>query len=210
MKQLMRRDACLPIYRQKKLNSQSTYRLPCCVLVLLSCVCLSSVALGDQNDARLPALFDTLQGATNPLEASQTEQEIWRIWHTSPNDQAHTMMLQARAALDSGDPEAAIKNLNTLVNTNPDFAEAWNQRAIVRYLTGDYQGSLSDVKRTVALEPNHFGAYSGMGQCLIQLEQPEAALDAFQTALDIHPWLANIRQQIDFLRAYVNARKKPI
>ncbi|MEM7467401.1 MAG: tetratricopeptide repeat protein [Pseudomonadota bacterium] len=167
-------------------------------------------ASADQNDPRLPTLFETLQSAENPLEASTTEQEIWRIWHTSPSDEAHSTMVDARKALDNGDPATAISKLNKLVQENPDFAEAWNQRAIVLYLTGDFEGSLNDVNRTVALEPNHFGAYSGMGQCYIRLDEPERALEAFETALEIHPWLGNVRQQIQMLRAYVNTKKTPI
>ena len=177
-------------------------------LVLLTL--LLTPVMADQNDPRLNTLFETLQSAPNPLIASKTEQEIWRVWHSSPNDEAHTMMVAARRALDEGDFDRAIETLNALIQSNPDFAEAWNQRAIVRYLGGDFEGSLRDVNRTVALEPNHFGAYSGMGQCYIRLDQPERALEAFETALDIHPWLANVRQQIDMLRAYVNANKTPI
>ena len=121
---------------------------------------VSNFAVADQNDPRLPALFETLQTASNPLEASSTEQEIWRIWHTSPNDEALAIMQEARTALDLGDAETAISKLNVLIQKNPEFAEAWNQRAIVLYMTGDFEGSLRDVNRTVALEPNHFGAYS--------------------------------------------------
>ena len=186
-------------------------KLALCSTLLIGFVIVKSLpVVADQNDPRLPALFEALQSASNPLTASRTEQEIWRIWHDSPNDEAHATMVAARQALDQGDTAGAIDQLNELVQRNPDFAEAWNQRAIVLYVIGDFEGSLRDVNRTVALEPNHFGAYSGMGQCYIRLDQPEQALEAFETALDIHPWLANIRQQIDMLRAYVNSRKTPI
>ncbi|MGR8949382.1 MAG: tetratricopeptide repeat protein [Gammaproteobacteria bacterium] len=184
-------------------------RLPMAIVILVSSLA-GSLAGADQHDSRLPALFEALQVASNPMAASSTEQEIWRIWHTSPNDEALAIMQDARRALDIGDAETAIAKLNVLIQKNPDFAEAWNQRAIVLYMTGDFEGSLRDVNRTVALEPNHFGAYSGMGQCLIRLDQPEAALEAFETALEIHPWLGNIKQQIDMLRAYVNSRNTPI
>ena len=186
-------------------------KLALCSTLLIGFVIVKSLpVVADQNDPRLPALFEALQTASNPLTASRTEQEIWRIWHDSPNDEAHATMVAARQALDQGDTAGAIDQLNELVQRNPDFAEAWNQRAIVLYVIGDFEGSLRDVNRTVALEPNHFGAYSGMGQCYIRLDQPEQALEAFETALDIHPWLANIRQQIDMLRAYVNSRNTPI
>lgn len=155
-------------------------------------------------------LFDTLEQAQNPAVAARTEQEIWRIWHTSPTDDALNIMTEARRALDMGDFKTSIKKLNELVQKYPEYAEAWNQRAIVLYVTEDFEGSLRDVNRAIALEPRHFGAYSGMGQCYIRLDQPEQALEAFEAALEIHPWLSNVKQQMDMLRAYVNSKNTPI
>lgn len=170
----------------------------------------TTTTLADQNDPRLPMLFDTLESAQNPGIAARTEQEIWRIWHTSPTDDALNIMTEARRALDIGDFKSSIKKLNELVQKYPEYAEAWNQRAIVLYVTEDFEGSLRDVNRAIALEPRHFGAYSGMGQCYLRLDQPERALEAFQTALEIHPWLSNVKQQMDMLRAYVNSKNTPI
>lgn len=166
--------------------------------------------IADQNDPRLPMLFDTLEQVQNPAVAARTEQEIWRIWHTSPTDDALNIMTEARHALDMGDFKTSIKKLNELVQKYPEYAEAWNQRAIVLYVTEDFEGSLRDVNRAIALEPRHFGAYSGMGQCYIRLDQPEQALEAFEAALEIHPWLSNVKQQMDMLRAYVNSKNTPI
>lgn len=179
-------------------------------LTMLVITLLSSTLSADQNDPRLPALFETLEGATNPAIAATTEQEIWRIWHTSPSDDALAIMTDARRALDTGDFDTAMLKLNALVSQYPDYAEAWNQRAIVLYLAEDFEGSLRDVRRAIALEPRHFGAYSGMGQCYIRLDQPELALEAFEAALEIHPWLSNVKQQMDMLRAYVNSKNTPI
>jgi len=178
-------------------------------IAMLLCLQMGNTC-ADQNDARLPSLFETLEQAQNPAIASRTEQEIWRIWHTSPSDDALAIMSDARRALDTGKFENAIEKLNELVANYPDYAQAWNQRAIVLYVTEDFEGSLRDVTRAVALEPRHFGAYSGMGQCYMRLEQPERALEAFQAALEIHPWLSNVKQQMDMLRAYVNSRNTPI
>merc|ERR1712113_1175727 len=59
--------------------------------------------------------------------------------------------------------------LDDLISLDPEWAEAWNRRATWRYLTGDYGGSLSDIKKTLALEPRHFGAISGRGLVLAKL-----------------------------------------
>ena len=106
--------------------------------------------------------------------------------------------------------DSAVTLLDDLVDYAPDFAEAWNQRAIVLYLAEDYTGSLRDIEQTLALEPRHFGALSGRGQVYLRLDEPELALQAFESALDHNPWMANIRGQMEMIRAYLNGRQKPI
>ena len=56
--------------------------------------------------------------------------------------------------------------LDKLIVLQPDWAEAWNKRATVRYLMDDEQGSMADIARVLVLEPRHFGALSGMGMIL--------------------------------------------
>ena len=91
---------------------------------------VSNFAVADQNDPRLPALFETLQTASNPLEASSTEQEIWRIWHTSPNDEALAIM-RAQA---SRDDRLKIAD-DVIVNEgNPDALDAEIDILHQRYL----------------------------------------------------------------------------
>merc|ERR1712151_331071 len=63
------------------------------------------------------------------------------------------------------------------VEADSEWAEAWNRRATLRYLMGQYQGSLDDIADTLKREPRHFGALSGRGLVLNALGRPaEAAL----------------------------------
>ena len=175
----------------------------------------ASLALGpncaaDQSDPKLDSLFVQLREAAGPAAAKRAEREIWSIWHKTPDDKSLEIMREARTALDANDLDAAIKFLDQLVEYAPDFAEAWNQRAIALFLAEDYEAALRDIARTLALEPRHFGALSGRGQIYLRLEDPERALQAFESALELNPWLANIRSQMEMTRAYLNARQKPI
>ena len=164
----------------------------------------------DQSDPRLGELFMELREASNPAVAQRAESEIWAIWHETPDEKSMAIMRNARMALDNSDFGSAISLLDRLVDYSPDFAEAWNQRAIVLYLAEDYAGSLRDIEQTLALEPRHFGALSGRGQVYLRLDEPELALRAFESALDRNPWMANIRSQVEMTKAYLNARQKPI
>jgi len=164
----------------------------------------------DQNNPKLDELFTQLREATNPRVAKWAEREIWTIWHETPDDTSLEIMRNARTALDNADFDLAISLLDKLVEYTPDFAEAWNQRAIVLYFTEDYSGSLRDIEQTLKLEPRHFGAMSGRGRVYLHLDELELALQAFESALDRNPWMDNIRGQMQMIRARINSRQKPI
>ena len=74
-----------------------------------------------------------------------------------------------------------------LLVSNPDFAEGWNKRATLYYLVGNTDASIEDIKRTLELEPRHFGALSGLG--LVYLQQGKLALaeEAFLQLITVHP-----------------------
>lgn len=170
---------------------------------------LNGVA-ADQTDARLDDLFGALANAPNALLAREVEQSIWDIWFESRDPRAANMLQAARARAEKGDMAAAMAGFDTLVDDFPQYAEGWNQRAIMRYLTGDVAGSLADIEQALALEPRHFGALSGRGQCYMQLERYHEALVAFEDALSINPWIGSVRAQIKMLQGYIGTPQEPI
>jgi tetratricopeptide (TPR) repeat protein len=65
-----------------------------------------------------------------------------------------------------------------------------NQRATIRYLLRDFEGSLADIDRVLALEPKHFGALSGQGLILMHQGKIEAGQLALRRAVAIDPFLS--------------------
>ena len=61
---------------------------------------------------------------------------------------------------------------------------------------GRYEQSVADCKRVVALNPNHFGAWQGMGLCQLQLGEVEAAIKSLRAALKINPYDRNLRETL--------------
>ncbi len=157
-------------------------------------------AAADQGDPRLEALFERLKEASDTRAARKVEASIWHIWVQSDDAVIGTLMAQGVAAMARNDLRAALGKFDQIVKIAPGFAEGWNKRATVRYLLGDFPGSLHDIERTLKLEPRHFGALSGRGLVLLELDQQAGALEAFESALEVHPKLPGASRNAEALR----------
>lgn len=154
----------------------------------------------DQNDPRLDLLFEQLKASPDPAAARSIESRIWAIWQHSDDRDVAALMLRGIAAMNRGEYDAALEVFGHVVEQAPQFAEGWNKRATVHYLRGEYAASMRDVQRTLALEPRHFGALSGMGLIFMATGDDEGALQAFEEVLRIAPQAEDTRQQIRRLR----------
>jgi tetratricopeptide (TPR) repeat protein len=137
----------------------------------------------------LDGLFEKLQFAADPGEASGITDEIWTIW-TSPSDPelAARMREIERAALVR-DFALAIALSSDVIRQWPDYAEGWNRRATYEFFMGDYDASLADVLETLAREPRHFGALSGGAFVQLRLGNRTGALEFMIEGLKVHPFL---------------------
>ncbi len=154
----------------------------------------------DQDDPRLEALFAHLKAAPDARTAQQLEAAIWHIWAQSDDQVIGMLMAQGLAAMTRRDLRVALGKFDQIVKIAPGFAEGWNKRATLRYLLGDFPGSLRDIERTLKLEPRHFGALSGRGLVLQELGQQGRALEAFESALKLHPKLPGANRNAEALR----------
>ena len=177
-------------------------------IVFLLAVVASGSALAGQDDPRLDALFDRLSATDDPAEIRWIEGRIWLIWMTydGGDDDVGRLMRQGQQAQADDDLAAAEGYYDRVVERAPDFAEGWNRRATVRYLRGDFIGSIADIEATLALEPRHFGALAGLGLCHLGLAQLEQALDAFERALTVNRHLAGARAHAEALRMMLSGQ----
>ncbi|MDF1607938.1 tetratricopeptide repeat protein [Hoeflea sp. YIM 152468] len=176
------------------------------VFAVAALAALASPARADTADHR-ETLFEALRTAKTEAEGRAAENAIWRWWL----DQAPTP--EVRDAIDHGmkrresyDFEAAEKAFDIAVRDAPSYAEGWNQRAFARFLRDNIEGALSDLERAVELDPDHFGAWSGMYHVLIRMGRPEVAVAALSRAVTIHPWL----KERGMLPPDPDARRPPI
>jgi tetratricopeptide (TPR) repeat protein len=165
------------------------------------------LALPAAGQTALDTLFEKLQETENPIEARQVERKIWEAWGKSESDTLDALMQGGMAVMEKGDHKRAIEIFTAMIELKPDFAEAYNKRATVRFLAGDYAGSVADIERTLKLEPRHFGALSGLGLIMERLNNLDEALKAYRRALAANPHLADGRDKLKELRRRIDARE---
>ncbi len=153
-----------------------------------------------EDQAKLDDLFTRLQAA-GAGEAARIEREIWIEWSKSGSPALDLLLQRGRDALEMGDTRAAIEHFTAIIDHDPSFAEGWNSRATAFYNAGQFGPSLYDIAQTLALNPRHFGALSGLAMIFEGTEQPEKAVEAYKAALAIHPHLAGAAEAVTRLEA---------
>ncbi|MEM1129373.1 MAG: hypothetical protein AAGH83_02525 [Pseudomonadota bacterium] len=149
-------------------------------------------------DADLDELYSQLRDP-DTRDWESVEDQIWSEWSKSGSPSFDLLLERGREALEAGDTDAAIEHLTALTDHAPDFAEGWNARATAYFNAEMYGPSLSDIERTLALNPNHFAAVAGMAMILDDIGYPRDALSAYRAAAAIHPHRPDIKDAMERL-----------
>lgn len=145
--------------------------------------------------SKLDDLFQRLQ-KTDDAGAAQIEQEIWSEWSKSGSPAMDLLLDRGRTAMTAGDFAAAIDDFTAVIDHAPDFAEAYNERATAYYQAGQLGPSVADIRKTLELNPRHFGALSGLAIIFEDIGKPEKALEVYKAALVLQPHLASVKDAV--------------
>lgn len=182
-------------------KAHTAIMLRVCLTVTL--LASSMLTFADQTDRRLDGLFVQLRATEDPELGAVLTEKIWDIWRHTDNEAAAKLMEQSTHAMVLEHYDDALAVLDEVVKTAPEYAEGWNTRATVLYLMGDYSASAIDVRRTLALEPRHFGAWSGLGLIYMHVGDERAALEAFTKALEWNPHLHGSRHNLEMIKKHL-------
>jgi tetratricopeptide (TPR) repeat protein len=136
----------------------------------------------------------------DPRVNQMAEHALWSIWFRCGKRCANESIMQGLRELNRREFDKAIVHFSRAIELDPKFAEAYNQRAIVHYLREEWAPSLKDCRRTVAMMPCHFGAWSGMGHCYAHLNRLSDAIRCYEKALSINPHLSCVRDAVSELK----------
>jgi Tfp pilus assembly protein PilF len=155
----------------------------------------------------LDDLFSRLARSRDKEESQGIAGAIERVWMRSGSDTADLLMSRAVTAMQGKDLQLAETLLTQVIKIEPDWAEAWNKRATVRFEQDDLSGSMEDIAQVLAHEPRHFGALTGMGVILQRVGLDKDALKVYRQALKVYPQLEDIRTLVDKLTIEVEGRE---
>ena len=126
------------------------------------------------------------------LGSQLLERKICDIWNEQPNNTELTQKVELGTELmQYGDYNYALKVFNNVIDSDPEWSEAWNKRATVYFLMSQFTESLSDIDKVLSIEPRHFGALSGQARIYINLKKYEKAIKSIEEALKFHPTFKN-------------------
>jgi len=162
---------------------------------------------GGLGDGVLAELFQRLKATADSAEAENLQGRIWERWMQTGDKAVDVVLARGTVAMSLGDYRRAMTDFDYVIERRPGESEGWNKRATLHFLLGDFDASVSDIGRTLAIEPRHFGALSGLGMIEAERKNYPAALAAYRRALEANPHLTGVRDQIEILRNLVEGRK---
>ena len=162
------------------------------VILLLS----TSILSANDRDVELDKLF--LELKKNNSSSSSIVQKIWTLWSTHPTDEKLTSILDEGSRLIQDQKLVrAIDIFTDAIELDPTWAEAWNKRATVYYMIGEFQKSQNDIDKVLELENRHFGALAGQGMVNIGLKNYDKAKLSYQKAQEIYPGMKSSKIMIE-------------
>ena len=166
------------------------------MLIFLSCVSFAGFA-----QAKSQQLLDDLAQSSSAQSAKPIISALWEIWTNEyETDIEKDLMKRGVDEMAQGNLELAEVTFGQLIKENPDFTEAWNKRATIRFMMGDFEASRLDVHEVLSREPRHFGAISGLGMIYMHLGDFEAAINTYRKLESVFPASPEARRYLPILK----------
>ena len=172
-------------------------------IIIISIFLNINFLYAEDRNTELNQLFNELKIKDKSI-SFKVEQKIWKIWSTHPNNNELTSMLSAGSDfVNNNQYQKAFEIFTKVIELDPSWAEAWNKRATVLYMIGEFEKSQNDIDEVLKLEKRHFGALAGQGLVNIKLENYEKAIMSYEEAMKIYPSMNSPKIMIKQLKELI-------
>lgn len=156
----------------------------------------ATFGIGLIGDAQSASVIASAMHDPDAEVCHRAEAASWLVWERMGSVDDQVRIVRIKHSIKSQDLQDAISQASLLVQVSPDYAEAWNQRALAYYQLRRYRDAIPDCLRALELNPYHFGASSGLAQCHLRLDELPQALDALEVTAKLHPSMPGLQEQI--------------
>lgn len=153
----------------------------------------------EQRQALLKDLYAKLSAAPDAETAAPITAAIEKLWAFSGSPTADLLADRALFEAQRNNPALAFELLTAAIELQPDYAEAWNRRAFLYYMRDEIDLALGDLRRVLALEPNHYKALEGLAAILQNGGEKQSALKAYESLIKVYPAMPGAKSSRDAL-----------
>ena len=110
---------------------------------------LAQIGTADAADAVLPRLHDKEPGLRNVALGT-----VWQMWGRTGDKEIDTLYGDGTAEMKEGNVLEAIRIFSDIIAKRPAFAEAWNKRATLYFMVGQFELSMQDCEEVLKRVPS--------------------------------------------------------
>ena len=172
--------------------------------VILFLIFVISTPTYSQNKDEVEWMLDKLAETESASDAAILRKNIWTLWHEGYSKKKNERKIkEAKTLFDKGEFEKAMRAYSEIIDLEPDYVEGWNRRATVKFLLGDFYGSLKDIEEVLKRQPRHFGAISGSGLIHMHNKNFDEAYKSYKKLMRIDPQNEDSRRFLPMLESKI-------
>lgn len=160
----------------------------------------------EEKRLQLANLYAQLATAEDEKASAKIAGSIERLWRHSGSDTVNLLISRAAKVATEKRTELAETLLDRAVTLAPDYTEGFSQRALFHFSQNNMTAALGDLRRVLALDPNHFKALEGLVQIWRDTGNKKGAYEVLRQLLDVHPFAPGAQQAYDELKREVEGR----
>jgi tetratricopeptide (TPR) repeat protein len=161
--------------------------LPILLLCVVPAFAQNAGGPGAERRAAIDKLLGTLKSAPSEEVAGPLENQIQQLWLNAGTPAVTLLMSRGLRELKADADPDAVEDFTGAITLDPNLAEAYHQRAIARYASGDTPGAIADIEEALQHEPRNFAALETLTDISEARKDWKGAYAAWQKVLEIDP-----------------------